>query len=72
MLFLTILAFALIGMFEIPPLVHRKQWRELIASSILLLIGLILAILLSLGVPIPPVSTSITKLFTPLLDALNI
>ena len=42
-----------VSIFEVPPLVKNKDWRELIVFSIFLLAGLILNLLLSLDVDLP-------------------
>lgn len=47
------LVFACIALLEIPKLLRKKQWPELITSSVLLAIGFILSLLQIIGVKIP-------------------
>ncbi|MBT2700865.1 hypothetical protein J7E79_26435 [Bacillus sp. ISL-40] len=56
---------AIISFFEIPPLVKKKWWREMIVYFLLLSTGITLAILLSKDVPIPTPLDWITKFFSP-------
>ncbi len=44
---------AIISLFEIPPLIKKKWWREVIVYFLLLSGGLTLSVLLSMNVPIP-------------------
>ncbi len=50
---LLIIAFIIIILFEVPPLIKKKYWRELIAFSLFLGFGFFLSLLLVLGVDIP-------------------
>lgn len=49
---LVVLVFAGIVLFQVPPLVKKQQWRELITSSVLLAIAFIFAFISALGVKI--------------------
>lgn len=51
--FVLLLLFAIIAFFEIPGLIRKKQWPELITSSVLLTIGFILSFLQVIGVDVP-------------------
>ncbi|TCL64266.1 hypothetical protein EDC14_101972 [Hydrogenispora ethanolica] len=53
--------FSLIAALEVPGLLKKRYWKELIVYSFLLLAGLGLSLLLVAGVEIPPVSTAITN-----------
>jgi hypothetical protein len=57
---------AIISFFEIPPLVKKKWWREIIVYFLLLSAGMTLAILLSKDVSIPTPLDWITKVFSPI------
>ena len=57
---------AIISFFEIPPLVKKKWWREIIVYFLLLSAGMTLAILLSKDVSIPTPVDWITKIFSPI------
>jgi len=59
MIALLLLGFAGIALIQIPSLVHKQWWWELIVFTIFWLSGLILSVLLSLGVKLPPVTTII-------------
>ena len=50
---LDVLAFLVIGYFNVPQLVRAKEWRELTVFSCLYAFGLTLSILLIIGVTIP-------------------
>lgn len=50
---LLVLAFLFIVLLEVPGLVQRKQYRELVAFSVLLGMGFILSLLQVLGVRLP-------------------
>lgn len=52
-IFLLLLVFAGIALLEIPGLMRKKQWPELITSSVLLAIGFILSFLQVIGVDVP-------------------
>lgn len=48
-----ILVFICIALLEIPGLLKKKQWAELVASSTLLGIGFLLSLLQTIGVKVP-------------------
>ncbi|MFZ5647644.1 MAG: hypothetical protein ACOY30_08495 [Bacillota bacterium] len=52
-IFLLLLAFAGIAYYEVPGLIHRKQWRELAAFTGLLSLGFVLSLLQIIGVKMP-------------------
>ncbi len=53
MIFLIIIVFIGVILFEVPGLVRKKHWRELTVFSFFLLLGFIMALLLTIGVKIP-------------------
>lgn len=59
---LVVITFIVIAWLEIPELVQKKYWRELVAYCALLLPGFVLSLLLAMGVDFPPVSTSIFEI----------
>lgn len=59
MIFLLVIAFIGVILFEVPGLIQNKHWRELAVFSILLLLGFILALLQTLGVKVPNLSMGI-------------
>lgn len=63
MVFLLIIFFIVIILFEAPNLVKKKMWRELMAFSVYLLIGMALSIPLSLGVKLANPTKAIEALF---------
>lgn len=52
-LVLLILTFLGIAILEVPGLVRRRLWRELVAFSVLLTIGFVLSFLQIIGVKVP-------------------
>ena len=72
MIILVILGFGLIAAFEAPLLIRRQYWRELAVFSFLILVGLLLTILLTLGVELPYIDVELTKLITGLGEALGL
>lgn len=56
---------AIISIFEIPPLIKKKWWREIIVFLILLSAGITLAILLSKHITIPSPLDWLEKLYRP-------
>ena len=55
-----------IVLFEVPPLVKKKEKKELLVFTILLMIGVVLSIVFALGKPIPNPMDFITFIFRPL------
>lgn len=53
MISLLILAFTGVALFEVPALIQKKYWRELIVFSLFLLLAFVLALLQTIGVDIP-------------------
>lgn len=60
MILLLILAFAGVVLFEVPGLIRRGYWRELVAFSVFLCLGFVLGLLLMLGIELPNVTTAIS------------
>lgn len=61
-----ILIGAVISLFEIPPLIKKKWWKELIVFCTMLLTGLTLSTLLAENISIPNPVYFIVKLYHPL------
>lgn len=57
-----ILAFSVLALIEIPKLLRKKQWPELITSSVLLSIGFLLSLLQIIGVDVPNPNKGIESL----------
>ena len=57
--------FSVIIWLEVPDLVQKKLWRELIAFSVLVLIGMLLTIPMTLGINIPSPNDALAVLFKP-------
>ena len=66
MIILMILLFLGIIWLEVPGLVHRKMWRELIAFSVFMIISMGLSIPQVLGIPVPSPNKLINNLLKPL------
>lgn len=71
MIILVILGFLIIIFIEVPGLIKKKMWRELVAFWVFLGIGMTLGTLLALGVEIPSPATPIEKLFKPIAEWLK-
>jgi hypothetical protein len=57
---------AIISLFEIPPLLKKKCWREIIFFFLLFSPGVTLSILLSKQVTIPTPVDLISKIYSPI------
>lgn len=53
MIVLLLVAFAVIAVCELPPLIREKRWRELTAFAVLYVLALALSSMLTLGVTPP-------------------
>lgn len=53
MIFLLIAVFAGIVLFEVPDLIRKKYWRELVVFFLLLSFAFVLSLLQTIGVKIP-------------------
>lgn len=71
MIFLAILVFLGIILFEAPILVKKKMWRELAAFAVYLGIGMALIIPQVLDVDLPRPAVAIETLFKPLVEWLK-
>jgi len=60
-----LLIFLIIIWIEVPALVRKKMWRELIVFSILLLIGMMLSIPQALGIHVPSPDDLVAVIFKP-------
>ena len=56
MIALLLIGFGLVALIQIPGLIRKQWWRELIVFTILWLSGLTLSVMLSLGVKFPEVT----------------
>jgi hypothetical protein len=57
MIIMLLGVFLIIALLEVPGLVKKQYWRELIVFGFFLSIGLILSMLLTLGVKFPYITT---------------
>lgn len=71
MIVLALLAFLFIMAIEVPGLVKKKMWRELIAFAVFLWIGMSLSILQILGVELPSPIKFIEALYKPFAEWLK-
>ncbi|MCX7711197.1 MAG: hypothetical protein N2484_15270 [Clostridia bacterium] len=67
MIFLVLIVYAVLILYEFIPLYKQKQWPEFAANAVLGVLSLTVAILLSVEVKIPspskPISNVITSVF---------
>ena len=64
MIVLMMIVFAILALLQIPSLVRKRWWRELICFAVLWCMGLIFSVMVSLGITLPPISTIINKFIT--------
>lgn len=67
-IFLLIVIFGGIILFEVPGLVRQGYWRELIVFSLFLLLGFTLYLLRIIGVEFPSITAILIKWIKPLLS----
>ena len=72
MIFLLGFVFLFIIYLQVPPLVKNKMWRELIAFTVFLFLGMALSIPLVLGYDLPSPAKAIEAIFKPLADWLKL
>jgi len=64
MILLLLCGFGIIALIQVPDLVRRKWWKELICYVVLWLTGFILSVIMSMGIMLPPISAVINKYIT--------
>ncbi|WP_061215046.1 hypothetical protein [Syntrophomonas wolfei] len=67
MIALVLIGFGMVALIQIPGLVRKQWWRELLCFAVLLFMGLILSVMISMGIEIPPVTTIINETITGML-----
>lgn len=67
MIALVLMGFGMVALIQIPGLVRKQWWRELLCFAVLLSTGLILSVMISMGIEIPPVTTIINETITGML-----
>lgn len=60
---LLVIVFLGVVLFELPGLIQKKYWRELITVSFFLSIGFILSLLLVMGIKLPNPSNALVYIF---------
>lgn len=61
MIALLFIGFGTVALIQIPGLVRKQWWQELICFLVLLSMGFILSVILSMGITLPPISTIINN-----------
>lgn len=69
LIFLVVLSMLAIAAYEVPIMVHLREWGELRAFSILWVVGLTIGILQAAGVPLPNPTTLFIKTMPPVVQA---
>jgi hypothetical protein len=64
---LVLIGFGAIALIQIPGLVRKQWWRELICFTVFWSLGLVLAVILSMGIKLPPLTTIINETITGIL-----
>lgn len=67
MIFLLITAFTGVALFEVPSLIRKKYWRELVVFAFFLLAAFILTLLQTLGIRFLPLLRVLEYVFKDLL-----
>ncbi len=60
---LLVIVFLGVVLFELPELIQKRYWRELITVTFLLSIGFILSLLLAMGIEVPNPSNALIYIF---------
>ncbi|ACL18906.1 hypothetical protein [Desulfitobacterium hafniense] len=60
---LLVIVFLGVVLFELPELIQKRYWRELITVTFLLSIGFILSLLLAMGIEVPNPSNALVYIF---------
>lgn len=69
---LIIAVFTVIGLFEVPKILEKRLWRDLLVFSFSLILGFTLSVLIALDVPLPSPVKGIRSLMNPILRLLGI
>ncbi|MDD3854023.1 MAG: hypothetical protein PHD40_10295, partial [Syntrophomonadaceae bacterium] len=67
MIALLLMGFAIVALIQIPGLIKKQWWKELISFTVLWSIGLVLSVVVAMGIRLPPVSTVIGQFITGML-----
>ena len=67
MIVLLITAFTGVALFEVPNLIRKEYWRELVVFALVLLTAFILALPLTLGIRLPSLSRGLEYVLKDLL-----
>ena len=67
MIALLSIGFIMLALWQIPSLVRKHWWIELICFAILWFIGLVLSLMIAMGTTLPPITTVIGKLISRML-----
>ena len=68
MLIILLFVYLLLVLVDVPDLIHKKYWGELVVYSGLMLAALLLSALMVMEVPLPAVTAEITNLIKKLID----
>lgn len=60
--------FSIVALAEIPPMIAKGLWRELVVFSALTVLSATLLTLVVLRIPMPPISTLMLKAFKQLIQ----
>ncbi len=67
-IFLLVVVFGGVVLFEVPGLIRQEYWRELIVFSLFLSLGFTLYLLRIMGVEFPSITKVLIELIKPLLN----
>lgn len=61
MIVLLLAGFGIVALIQIPGLIRKQWWKELVCFAILWIIGFILSLMITMGITIPPITTIINS-----------
>jgi hypothetical protein len=64
---LVLIGFGIVALMQIPGLVQKQWWRELICFVLLWSMGLVFSLMVSMGITLPPLTTIINETITGML-----
>ena len=64
MIALLFIGFVMLAFWQIPSLIRKRWWRELICFAVFWLVGLTLSLMIAMGITLPPITTFIGNLIS--------
>jgi len=64
MITLLLIGFGMVALIQVPGLVRKQWWRELICFTVLWFMGLVFSVMVAGGINLPPITTIINDYLT--------